>query len=276
MKSTVFTAMAAGVAVAASGITPLLNSPRDGDSLTAEECPGFFEGASGDGAFWTVPDQQEGAGHPISYRVSGDTAECIRGGFAYEYRISGDTLSLIGLQNPFTDARFAGPFSVLPLAMELGDSVSLPIAGETLYSGRTRIAISGTATAVADARGALCCGGDTLRGVLRIRQLAEITSEVLDSLAEEPLAERSSEERHLYYAPGWRYPVVEAVRTSTGEGLPAGVTYLALPEAQEWDLGADPENELLRNSGGAAWKSPPRGSPCRSRLRARSGEPTAP
>jgi hypothetical protein len=163
-------------------------------------------------AFWKMED--------------GTVLESSPGGLQY-YNPSGDSLLVWGFETPSLRIRYTRPEVALCYPFAFGDRISSPFHGTGTWCDVTRVNLEGTLTVEADARGTLILpGGDTLRGVLRIKSVRTAVesrsplSQAAETAFQEPLLRSASEgkpqiitETYSWYAPGYRYPVWETTRT---------------------------------------------------------------
>lgn len=201
------------------------NSPRVGDKICRRQVPFSPPTDGGEGQCWAVP-RAEGPYRGSIAIVTNDSASTTLSFVGPQdmrhYKQAGDTLLLTGIETPLKHICFKSALPCMIYPMVYGKSFSVPFQGEGLYCKRQKVKTNGCLIAETDAAGSLVFeDGDTLHHVLRLHTLMTSTITVLeedsvcvDSMVSLPLIQER-EERYLWFARGYRYPVYEAVSFSS-------------------------------------------------------------
>ena len=230
--------------------------PRRGDVLRSQplaDRPSLNDG--GQQQCWSI----EGLGHAaepfkVKYENTADSSLIVRTGHntQYHYRSCGDSLIVCGFENNASKVSYIRPLSLLRFPMQYGDGLAGVYGGRGRLYDRQRLSVVGRYHTCLDGTGMLILpDGDTLRHVLRVRcvqQERDITRDIhtdgkrlgVDTLV-------VVKETLLWYAMGYRYPVLERICTDVLAEQPAryiSLNYIA-PEEQR-ALEYDEENERVR------------------------------
>lgn len=270
-------------------LTAARNSFRDGDRIVKQEIEYMSPGRVGSNVLW---DMSEAAVVNEAYRVSyWDVPDCegVTAGTehltSYYYRQQGDTLLLAGYENNLTRVGYTSGEPLLRYPFTLGDSIGGAFHGYAVDGETAYMRVFGHSASKADAEGTLILpGGDTLRHVLRLHTVRTVSEETCADVTTEtalrlltdsilpmtaagvvarltdgrPLMEEHS---YRWYAPGYRYPVLETVAIGMRGGEPLYTTaYYYAPLEQE-ELVADTDNELLRGEGAVGLRQGRKGTP---------------
>ncbi len=208
-------------------LTRECNMPRDGDEFVMQRVEFVEPGDSCSGCIWdfstivTVnPDYR------IRYSTSGDSAIAIKENrTTYNYRMQGDSLMWTGYENRLTLMRDSVAAVALRFPFGLGHKLEQDFYFKGTYSQTKEIAARGRSTVTADAMGIIYLPeGDTLRNVLRVKRVYDSRVKIFrhgDSTAIEELNDsllRHIETAYLWYAEGYRYPVVQTLEHSYRDG----------------------------------------------------------
>lgn len=259
-----------GIIFAQPALTGALNSPRPGDRIVKQQIVYLEPGASGNDAVWDFSRQEAvNADYELKYSRYGDTDTIVgtEQRTLHYYKLSGDSLLLHGYENPTNLINYHNPEVLLIFPLAYGDSFTGYASSAGLYDNFSRLYVHGKSTVSVDACGTLILPeGDTLRDVLRVythrRSIAcpvkadkDTLSEVLpaDSIEYRIATDsvRWESETWRWYAGGYRYPVVESIRTSNYlHNQPvqvASTSFYYPPQEQYYDLASDPLNQQLRD-----------------------------
>lgn len=204
----------------------------------------------------------------VRYHVKNDSfpnrLTCIENGTQYHYDLRGDQVLIGGYQNRMTQVEYDLAETYLKLPIALGDSLTGYFHGRGTYGGKLALRNYGWYKTKAEALERIVVSeGDTLDNVLRLHTVRKISSqyypiELADSLL--PFDE-DSVKMYLckdtaiintiidrWYAPGYRYPVLETRATEKSKNVPLLTQVLYFPpHDQEDQLRDDVENETIRN-----------------------------
>ena len=253
--------LAAAVSIAAAGngntLTPRLNMPRGGDvlqRLTADPMPA---GESGEGVFWDFSQLQETGTSERKWISVGDTVfAAIEEGTMYKFRFRGDSLISTGQENRTAVFRDSVPYPERIFPVVYGQSHSGCFRFTGRYAQDRDAETGGTVTVHADATGSMLLPSlDTVGDVLRVRtetrawiRLLRHGEAVGDSIPADTLP---SYVKTVYewYAPGYRYPLVETRLYrlyENGTDLGGYGTTYYYPAIEQEYLAADPANREIR------------------------------
>ena len=224
-------------------LTTTTNTLRHGDILCKVEVPYVEAGERGEEVVWQLGEiTDDSRDHLQAINSNGDTIAIYEEGRILHYTVRNDTLYNKGMQSRRAYKLLTEERPALRYPFQYGDS----IAGAYLGDGRDEghdYQVQGFGYTVADGEGMLTDGIDTLRHVTRLHLVDDY---VLREGEAGPV--RIVEERHQWYCAGYRYAVMESVRTACYEGgelMPLdSVTYLYLPVMQR-ELAEDEANEAL-------------------------------
>lgn len=189
------------------------------------------------------------------------------------YRQDGKSLLLVGTENQLSLLHYEQPEEWLHFPLPIGDSLEGTFKGRGSYCDRLFMYVFGHYLTAADAEGLLLLpSGDTLRHVTRLRTervtsciylpldsvMARHKHQLLDvpSLDDDMVAAyitvdtaRMKTVASRYYAPGYRYPILETTEIGPDDGnvfAPyLSTAFYAAPDEQE-KLAWDTENIALR------------------------------
>lgn len=259
-----------GIMFAQPALTGVLNSPRPGDRIVKQQIVYLEPGASGNDAVWDFSRQEAvNENYELKYSRYGDTDTIVgtEQRTLHYYKLSGDSLLLHGYENPTNLVNYRHPEALLVFPLAYGSSFTGYASSTGLYNNFSRLRVHGKSTVTADACGTLILPeGDTLRHVLRVythrRSIARPVKVDKDTLSgvlpadsiEYRLATDSvrwESETWQWYAEGYRYPVVESIRTSNylynQPVQVATASFYYPPQEQYYDLASDPLNQQLRD-----------------------------
>lgn len=203
----------------------------------------------------------------VRYHVKNDSfpnrLTCIENGTQYHYELRNDSIFIGGYQNRMTQVEYDQPEVYLRLPMALGDSVTGYFHGRGTYGGKLALRNYGWYKTKAEAlERIVVTEGDTLDNVLRLHTERLISSqyypiELADSL--KPFEEDSVKQClrtdtaviktviDRWYAPGYRYPILETRSTEESRNVPLLTQTLYFPPSEQQEqLSGDVANETVR------------------------------
>ena len=224
-------------------LTTLNNTLRHGDILCKIEVPYVEQGDRGSDAVWHLPEiPEKGKEHLQTINSNTDTVAVYEEGRILHYLAKGDTLLLKGQQSPRAYRIYSQERPYMRYPFQYGDSISGNYKGDCRDENEY-YTLDGFGYTVADGSGCLTDGEDTLKHVIRLHLSDDYVNTYSDGTAE-----HLKEDRYLWYCAGYRYAVMESVKTSRyeKEGLVPtdSITYLYLPYMQ-LDLAEDAANNHL-------------------------------
>lgn len=237
-----------------SVLTYELNMLRDGDELKRFRLRHTALSQRGTNAVWDLSDKGV---QPVKYRhryaAVPDTSllSCVERDTRYYYDCRGDSLLLLGFENNQTKLSYTRPISFLRFPFQYGDSIGGLYEARGTYCDRETLHGKGRYKSVADGTGVLILpDGDTLRNVLRVRTYCSGTDRLslrADSMKHSGKSIRVVRETLRWYAPGYRYPILEVrnIRSLSSDGSRYTSAFYCPPEEQEY-LPLDEANRKVR------------------------------
>jgi hypothetical protein len=227
-----------------------LNRFRAGDEIIKQQMEYVSPGAAGRDIVWdfsrlnTIDDYYS----LIYYNpTEEDTAHIVgwEHQTQYFYEQRNDSILMTGYNNRSVEMTFVYPELQMRFPLHYGDTLSAAFHGNGLYFQEMEMIASGRTHIKADATGTLIVPGqDTLKNVVRVKRLR-----VYDNIGVENASMRL--ETYNWYAPGYRYPVFESVRstiiTENVEKTDYSTAFY-FPIAHMESLADDPENEAIREN----------------------------
>lgn len=219
------------------------NTLRHGDILCKMEVPYVEAGEQGEEVVWQLGEITDDSREYLqTINSNGDTIAIYEEGRILHYLMRNDTLYNKGMQSRRTYRIFSEERPVLHYPFQYGDSIAGTYAGNGREENYT-YQVQGFGYTVADGAGMLTDGVDTLRHIVRLHQVDDY---YLDDRKTEPI--HITEEHYQWYCAGYRYAIMESVRTIYCEStkrIPLdSITYLYLPVMQ-CELAEDEANEAL-------------------------------
>lgn len=224
-------------------LTTSTNTLRHGDILCKAEAQYVNPGERGSESVWNLPEIVDGSNEWMQAINSNiDTIAIYEYGRILHYFAHGDTLTFKGLQSPRLYKIYSQERPYMRYPFQYGDSIS------GFYKGDCRdeneyFPVQGFGYTVADGFGCLTDGEDTLKHVTRIHLIDDYVYNYADGTSDHLV-----EERYMWYCAGYRYAVMESVKTSIyedGKMQPIdSISFLFLPYMQ-LALAEDEANDLL-------------------------------
>ena len=231
------------ISLGQTSLTSTTNTLRHGDVLCKVEVPYVNPGDRGVESVWSLggmSDSNKDHLQLINYR--GDTIAIYEEGKILHYLTKGDTLYYKGEQSRRAFDIYSQERPYIYYPFQFGDS----IAGNYLGDCRNEdnyYTVNGFGFTVADGDGMLTDGEDTLRHVTRLHLFDDYVYDYGNGESD-----RIVQSRHLWYCAGYRYAVIESVKTYIYDGgfpVPAdSISYIFLPYMQ-LELAEDEANEIL-------------------------------
>lgn len=247
------------------------NYPRAGDRLIKAQIMYKDWGRSGKHVLWDIGNIEVFNKHyELDYTEDENRNDsCIIGTehrTMYYYRITGDSLQLKGFENNTTKVDYDRQETILKSPMAYGDSVSGCFHGTGTYCDKVALRNFGRYKTIADALGILILPeGDTIRNVLRIHTERTVYGEYyhidsLKTISQNPYSTKQikkyaeanqatvENETFKWYAPGYRYPVLEALITHAYDNgtKKTFTTAFYYPPSEQNNLEYDNENREIQ------------------------------
>ena len=247
---------------------------RAGDGVLKKRITYMKPGQRGQGVVWDFSDINViNERSEVTYGKAPDVDDVIvgkEGGNTLNYyTCRGDTLLMLGYENKTMRAKYGRPKALMLLPVKYGDRIKGVYHGTGAYSERIMMRMFGSYETETDAMGTVILpGNDTIRNVVRVHErdlasavcLPDIDTEkelkaYVDSM--KPFNADSinlylsadsfaiATEKYLWYAEGYRYPIIETIMSGIKGKSPQYMTaYYCPPQEQEYLL--DEVNAELR------------------------------
>ena len=215
------------------------NICRGEDVIIKQQVKYKHPGRAGANVLWDFSKQELiNEKYKLSYSKINDSDILIGGTehrTLYYYGIKNDSILCWGYENPTTKMKNSCPEFLLCFPVKYGDRIKSFYQGKGMYCGRLRLSAMGTTETHADAYGVVILPNqDTLRHVIRLKTVKLIAESVSPLIHTFLNAKDSTEnlypedsiqyrldndstvlalETYRWYAPGYRYPIFETIRT---------------------------------------------------------------
>lgn len=264
------TVLITAAALAQSLITSSNNKYVGGDRLTVQQVKSYLtkESTKDGSASWNINKMEAQKKYVVNYIIQNDSFPNRLTGFEagtrYNYEMKDNAVFIVGYRNRLTRMDFDEPEEYLHLPMALGDSVMGYYHGRGIYGDKLALRNYGWYKTKAEKIGKLVLpDGKTLHRVLQVHTERLVSSHFypivrLDSLkafSEDSVRLYLSRDSTIYkavidrwYAPGYRYPVLETRATkdyAQDRPLLSQTLYFP-PSEQEMQLQCDTINEKVR------------------------------
>lgn len=197
------------------------NMIRSGDSIVCRQIEYFSPGNMGEGQIWDF-QELEYVDNDFITRYICDTDSItiheLLPSIRRKYQSSEDSLFTLGYETRLHTVTYEEPINLLNYPFAYGSHIRQDFHGTGTYSKKYVIESRGTVETEADAAGTIYINGtDTLRNVLRIHRI--FSSCIFQYLPSDKLIDTTNvrqriEEHYLWYARGYRYPVLETISTT--------------------------------------------------------------
>lgn len=226
------------------------NVPRIDDELQQKRLSAIIEFQEGKGQVWDLSDADEtGESQKIVLAENGisDSIAISDKTSSMYLHLSGDTIFYSGIENNQSLIIYHNPIAMLAFPMHYGDSCQQAYSGNGVYCSKWKTQSTGTCTVKADATGTLITPDrDVMDGVIRIH----VSRNSVNSIYKDTLNKRPDiilqEDDYLWFAPGYRYPILHATSLST-RGATSSALWYTPPYVQE-ELALDDDNLFIRNA----------------------------
>ena len=193
------------------------NSPRECDSIVSQLTEYIPAGSGGEDAVWDFSGDISTSDTRTIYYSSDSTGHmiCMEPERMLKFRLTEDSLLLTGYETHLRKMDYTKPICLAVFPSVYQDSYGGEFSGSGMYCGRLAIETEGSYSVEVDGTGSMCLtSGDTIPNVLRLHFLksASVWMHEPDDTVETDLSKRRQEieERYLWYARGYRYPLVES------------------------------------------------------------------
>ncbi len=221
------------------------NMIRSGDSIVCRQIEYFSPGNMGEGQIWDF-QELEYVDNDFITRYTCDTDSItiheLLPSIRRKYQSSEDSLFTLGYETRLHTVTYEEPINLLNFPFAYGNHIRQDFHGTGTYSKKYVIESRGTVETEADAAGTIYINGtDTLRNVLRIHRI--FSSCIFQYLPSDKLIDTTNvrqriEEHYLWYARGYRYPVLETISTTIyNDMVPVScqqTAYCSLPSDQSY------------------------------------------
>lgn len=219
--------------------------PLPTDSFVVYKLPYIQVNDTGHNCIWDFSDLPMDSAEVLDvnyFSVHGDTSHIgvHREHANYYYHLQEDTLWLTGCENSRTHVRYSTPIVWMSFPMGLSDSISGRFAGRGQYCHFMPINMEGTYTTRVDALGRLILPDIEIEQAL----LIHAQSEILDA---KHSYHKIQEDRHMWYSPYCRYPLVETIYIQTinhDDTISFSASYY---NPQEQEVVSEESEEIIEN-----------------------------
>lgn len=197
-------------------LTSSANMPRVGDNICRRQIHYFSPGNNGEEQVWDFRDVEFTADRQfLSFSCDSDSIVLYGSSqnFLQKLKISGDTLNLIGYETSLKSMAYNPHIPLIAFPCTYGDHIIQQYEGDGHYCNKCILKTNGIIESEVDATGTIYFNdNDTLCNVTRIHQIC--TAGICQHLPEDSIPRTSDikqriEERYLWFARGYRYPVFE-------------------------------------------------------------------
>lgn len=228
------------------------NLPRINDELQQKKLSAIIEFQEGKGQVWDLSNADEtGDKRKILIAENGisDSLSISDMTSSMYFHLNGDTIYYSGIENNQSRIMYHNPIAMLSFPFRYGDSYQQAYSGNGVYCSKWKTQSTGTCTVKADASGTLTTPDrDIMNGVVRIH----ISRRSVNSICKDTLSKKPDtilqEDDYLWFAPGYRYPILHATSLSSRDATSSSVWYTP-PYIQE-ELALDDDNLFVRNAVG--------------------------
>lgn len=244
--------------------------PRSGDRLVKQQIAYKNQGRSGQNVLWNLGEVDVlNWRYRLNYVSVHSHPQGVTGvehGTRYYYAEHGDTLVLEGMENNGMRIRYDDVPAELPFPLQYGAELKGDYHGRGVYCDKAPYREYGRYHVTADATGTLILpSGDTLRNVVRVHSVRKTctrfyVADSLNTMQALPIFTRDSvacalaadsamvsTDIYRWYAPGYRYPVLETVTVGAKDAKRLTAAFLLTPEEQTTAI-SDAVNEPLRHA----------------------------
>lgn len=235
-------------------MTPLATMPRIGDNVCRHQISYFHPGQTGEEQIWDLRHLDlNGDYEYLQFSCDSDSTNIILSDSKSIMKLKscGDTLFCLGYETPLRSLNYSPDLPILTFPVEYGKREVMPYHGLGSYSQKYILEENGTIESEIDATGAIYMNDDTIRNVIRLHQI--VSAGIKQYLSEDTIIESVNlkqriEDRYLWFAHGYRYPIFETSSTTIYNDLePVScqqIAYCTLPSEQR-RLNDDVNKQIL-------------------------------
>lgn len=226
---------------------------RTGVSVVQYQMPCNLNLDSGNDILWDLSAQEttQSRRMKLTSRPGTSNSIAISDRLTTSYlRLSGDSLFYDGYESNLAKMNYHGGIPIVVFPMHYGDSLTHDFDGVGSYSDDWKMECFGRVRSKIDARGVVITPeADTIRNVLRIHITRHSNNKIIPKGGTEVDVQCSHaiEDDYLWYAPGYRYPVLHA-NIYTEEGNSESYLWYT-PLYEQESLAVDDENLAIRQTG---------------------------
>jgi len=240
--------------MAQTGLTYANNGLHAGDSLMVQKVEYFFAGDSGLDVEWNFSELQTSEPYPVVYYSDSDSVYVseLTPDRISRYFLRSDSLLLVSQEMPLEKVDYITSIPLMAYPFKYADEFESSYSGRGLYCKTHSIVKNGYINTVADGTGTLIIGNDTLNNVIRLHSICTGTISMYNeddsTEMENEWTKQEIEERYLWFANGYRYPILETSSTSYYNDMESvsclQKAFFRAPYMQAQT--SDKENELIR------------------------------
>lgn len=231
------------------------NMPRIGDNVCRYQVTYISPGQSGADQVWDLRNLEFADDYDnLLFTCDSDSITVILSDSRSIMRLapSEDTLFCLGYETPLRSMNYSPSLPFLTFPIEYGSRLVTPYHGLGSYCQRYILEAEGTLDSEIDASGVIYMNDDdTIRNVLRLHQI--VSAGIKQYLPEDTIFENDNvkqrvEDRCLWFARGYRYPILETSSITIYDNLePVSyqqISYCTLPSDQR-RLNDDVNKQIL-------------------------------
>ena len=220
------------------------HAPRLNDVIYRSRVEYLPPGDSGNNVIWDFRNINVTADHsPVEICCDSDSIPMlIDSSSITRYELRGDSLLLIGRETELDYMKYDSPLPYIIYPFAIGDSISNNYTGHGSYCKKMHVDTGGTFMMEADGTGSIILAdGDTLQNAIRLHSINVSSKRMYlpdDSVSNADLhnLKQEVEERYIWYARGYRYPILETISISCYDDMEQAscqqTAYSCLPDGQ--------------------------------------------
>ena len=203
--------------MAQSQLRALTNMMRNGDQLYRQEIEYFNPGEAGPNQVWDLSSiEQMEERELLTFHCDTDSTsyQYYEPSIIHKYSFRHDSLLYLGYESGLQKLEYVQPLFHYHYPYSYGEKYTQVFQGLGEYCRKYKLESNGIMEAEADATGSIVLNsGDTLKHVMRVHRIysSAISQHLPDEDIDSLNLKQRIEEHYLWYALGYRYPVLESV-----------------------------------------------------------------
>ena len=207
----------AGLRPSKHSLSVSANAPKAGDTSARIKVTCISPGQDGENVLWDFSRAEGNQNAPIQYICNRDSSLlCVETDKKHVFELRNDSLYLSDTESALYSIHYDMPILLATYPFAYNDTIRSFFHGTGTYCKTYPVDVNGMLTTIVDGYGTLCLQeGDTLHNVLRIHSMRTTSlqmSENTDSISSRQNPPKQEiEERYIWFARGYRYPLYETV-----------------------------------------------------------------